>query len=506
MGHLLRIAALLGSLKVVLGLNTTAWQSQSIYQVITDRFAKTDGSIDACSDMGVYCGGTWQGIINQLDYIQNMGFTAVWISPIVKNIESSTSLGEAYHGFWTADIYSLNDNFGTQADLIALSDALHARGMYLMVDVAMNFMAFNAESTAVDYAQVTPFNSASYYHDACSIDDSIESTVIDCWEQTSGVSLADLRTEDTDVRTIWKEWITDLVATYNIDGLRLDSTKHVEPDFWEEFLAAAGVFATGEILDGNPSTYPEWIQDVPGFVNYPLYFWLIRAFQSSSATLTELVDGINEMKALLKTSTFSSFLENQDNPRFSSYTTDLTLAKNALTMGMMMDGIPIVYQGQEQWQEFTGTDAPYNREPLWTSEYNSSAELYSYITSLNKIRTLAITNDPTSFIAYQANPIWTSDDAHTSAIKKGDVVFVVTNVGSSGSVGTVSLASSATSYVADTVYVDLLSCDSFTADSAGSISFEVTSAPRIIYPSSKSTNSGICSSQDGSLDLSFLQG
>lgn len=257
-------------LKVALALSTDEWQSQSIYQIITDRFAKTDNSTDACPDLGCFCGGTWQGIINQLDYIQNMGFTAVWISPVVKNIEGGTSLGDAYHGFWTADIYSLNDNFGTQADLLALSDALHARGMYLMVDVATNFMAYNADSAAVDYTQVAPFNSADYYHEPCSIDDSVETTVIECWEMTSGVSLADLRTEDEDVRAIWKAWITDLVATYSIDGLRLDSTKHVEPAFWEEFNGAAGVFATGEILDGNPNTFPEWIQDVPGFANYPL--------------------------------------------------------------------------------------------------------------------------------------------------------------------------------------------------------------------------------------------
>lgn len=263
-------AALLGALTLTSALSTTDWQSQSIYQVITDRFATSTNSTDACADLGVYCGGTWQGIINQLDYIQNMGFTALWISPVVKNIEGSTSLGEAYHGFWTTDLYSLNDNFGTADDLLALSDALHARGMYLMVDVVVNFMAYNADSGAVDYTQVTPFNSADYYHDACTIDDSVDTTVVECWEGMSGVSLADLRTEDEDVRTVWKEWVADLVETYSIDGLRLDSTKHVETDFWEEFIASAGVFATGEILDGDPSTYPDWIADVPGFVNYPL--------------------------------------------------------------------------------------------------------------------------------------------------------------------------------------------------------------------------------------------
>lgn len=57
------------------------WRSRSIYQIITDRFARTDGSTTAPCVLGdqLYCGGTWQGIINQLDYINGMGFTAVGV-------------------------------------------------------------------------------------------------------------------------------------------------------------------------------------------------------------------------------------------------------------------------------------------------------------------------------------------------------------------------------------------------------------------------------------------
>lgn len=65
------------ALRAAHALTPAEWRSQSIYQVLTDRFALTDGSTGACSDLNDYCGGTWQGIINKLDYIQNMGFTAV---------------------------------------------------------------------------------------------------------------------------------------------------------------------------------------------------------------------------------------------------------------------------------------------------------------------------------------------------------------------------------------------------------------------------------------------
>ena len=116
-------------LALATALTNEAWRSQSIYQLLTDRYARTDGSTTACSDLGKYCGGTWQGIINKLDYIQSMGFTAIWISPITEQIQGTTHYGDAFHGFWPQKINEVNANFGTVGDLQALSAALHQRGM-----------------------------------------------------------------------------------------------------------------------------------------------------------------------------------------------------------------------------------------------------------------------------------------------------------------------------------------------------------------------------------------
>jgi len=107
------------------------WRERSIYQLLTDRFALPDGDTAATCDAhkARYCGGTWAGIKRQLDYIQDMGFDAIWISPITKNIEQSTAYGEAYHGYWQQDLYTINPHFGTAKDLKALAEALHLRGM-----------------------------------------------------------------------------------------------------------------------------------------------------------------------------------------------------------------------------------------------------------------------------------------------------------------------------------------------------------------------------------------
>ena len=56
------------------------WRGRSIYQIITDRFSPSNSTMPCDVAKQQYCGGTWQGIINRLDYIQNMGFTAVCLS------------------------------------------------------------------------------------------------------------------------------------------------------------------------------------------------------------------------------------------------------------------------------------------------------------------------------------------------------------------------------------------------------------------------------------------
>ena len=84
------------------------WKQRTIYQLLTDRYARSDGNTKACSNLFSYCGGDYKGIEKNLDYIQGMGFDAIWVSPIVKNTPGG------YHGYWAADLYSLNEEFGSE--------------------------------------------------------------------------------------------------------------------------------------------------------------------------------------------------------------------------------------------------------------------------------------------------------------------------------------------------------------------------------------------------------
>ena len=117
---------------LVWGHSAQEWQSRTIYQVLTDRFARNNGDTSGCSNLGNYCGGGFVGLMNNLDYIQNMGFDAIWVSPIVLNTPGG------YHGYWAQDFYSVNPNFGTEQQFINLISALHSRNMWIMVDVVAN--------------------------------------------------------------------------------------------------------------------------------------------------------------------------------------------------------------------------------------------------------------------------------------------------------------------------------------------------------------------------------
>ena len=96
---------------------------------MTDRFASESDKSSQCSDLQSYCGGTFNGIAEKLDYIQGLGANAIWISPI----PSQTDGG--YHGYWQQDITKINPNFGTSDDLKNLVNACHKRDIWVMLDV-----------------------------------------------------------------------------------------------------------------------------------------------------------------------------------------------------------------------------------------------------------------------------------------------------------------------------------------------------------------------------------
>ena len=118
------------------------WRDQVIYQIVIDRFANGDPNNDINVEPSVpgrYHGGDWQGVIDHLDYLEALGVTALWISPVVKNTEEDAGFA-SYHGYWTQDFLRPNAHFGDLTKLREMVDKAHAKGMLVILDVVTNHM------------------------------------------------------------------------------------------------------------------------------------------------------------------------------------------------------------------------------------------------------------------------------------------------------------------------------------------------------------------------------
>ncbi|WP_374763498.1 alpha-amylase family glycosyl hydrolase [Yunchengibacter salinarum] len=138
-----------------------------IYFVMPDRFdngssANDRGGLDGDrlrhgfdpAHKGFFHGGDLKGLMGRLDYLQDLGITAIWMTPIFKNkpvqgIGAQASAG--YHGYWVTDFTRIDPHLGTNADLKALVDAAHARGMKVFFDIITNHTA-----DVIKYRQCLP--------------------------------------------------------------------------------------------------------------------------------------------------------------------------------------------------------------------------------------------------------------------------------------------------------------------------------------------------------------
>lgn len=111
--------------------------------------------------MSKYCGGDFSGIVQKLQYIKDLGFDAIWISPVVDNLENG------FHGYWFRNWEKINSQFGDEASLKNLVDIAHSMDIWVMVDVVANHVA----PIGQDYSQIYPFNRAEHYHPECPISD-----------------------------------------------------------------------------------------------------------------------------------------------------------------------------------------------------------------------------------------------------------------------------------------------------------------------------------------------
>lgn len=333
-----------------------------------------------------------------------------------------------------------------------------------MIDVVINHFGSSQDSGSVDYSAFpSPFNDAGAFHSPCTIDYKDQTSIENCWVVTMPApSLPDVNSEDASIFGALVDSVVDLVSNYSIDGIRLDTAKHVPKEYLTQFQEAVGVFVTGEALDGDSAYVSGYQGPLDSAINYPLWYPLITAFMggsfdSLSAMISTEATSFSDVNAL------TNFLDNHDQPRIASQAGDDEVRdKNAVTFLMFTSGIPMVYYGFEQ--RFTGAADPANRETLWTSGYDTTTTLYEYITQLHEIRGIAsnVTDKATYF---SSNVAVLGTSTEYMALEHGPVVVVVSNVGAAGTSDSFSVTGS--QFSSGDTAVDLLDCTTATVGDAG---------------------------------------
>ena len=141
------------------------WRDQVLYFLMIDRFDDGDPTNNdqhaaeyGPADGAKFQGGDLRGVQRRIPYLHAMGFTGVWITPPVANQwwNPAKHFG-GYHGYWASDFSAIDAHFGTRADYVALSKALHAQGMVLVQDIVVNhtadFFRYDALPDASDPAR-----------------------------------------------------------------------------------------------------------------------------------------------------------------------------------------------------------------------------------------------------------------------------------------------------------------------------------------------------------------
>ena len=418
-------------------------RDEVFYFVMPDRFQNGDSSNDNGSktllesqggfdvtSKSHYHGGDIIGLKEKLPYLQEMGITSIWMTPIMRN-QAVQGDSSGYHGYWVLDFTEIDPHLGSNQDLIDLIDAAHELNMKVFFDIIANHSAdvikfeechgkdgkqwLGENPGLCDYKTLeqvangdgytlfvpegsenikTPqwLNDPKYYHNQG------DST----WEGESAIygdfaGLDDIDTDNPEVVSGLIDVFKGVVSEFKPDGFRIDTVKHVNMEFWTEFspaivdhaksLGIPQFFMFGEVYDSTPeflSTFTTTgkMQSILDFgVQSGIYKSLIEQ------------KGTNELEAIFNDDHFYkdedsdasmlvTFTGNHDMGRFAHMlereNPDMSeaekLARIKLSNALMYfsRGIPVVYYGDEQGFVGDGNDKDSRQDmmPSMVASYN----------------------------------------------------------------------------------------------------------------------------------------
>lgn len=473
------------------------WDEAVIYMTCTDRFYdgntsndKAYNTTDVFDKKGSlsYHGGDFAGLEQKLDYLENLGVNTIWITPIVENSDTKTDdngkeiPSTGYHGYWASDFTNLNPHLGTEAEFKSLINAVHARGMKLMVDVVLNHAGYGTEDHFNSILKDTNGNTVKMLRD-----DSNTVTGDDVYDALS--KLPDFVTENEDVMNQLVEWQTDWVKKYDIDYYRVDTVKHVNSETWAAFKNAlteadaefkmigeysgAGYGNTaGELGTGRMDSLLDFDYNDQA-VNF-----VSGNVEGAESFLESRNNSINN------TATLGAFLSSHDEDSLVDKLTKekgmteeqaLNAAKVAAALQLTSKGQTVIYYGEELGQHGL------NNYPIQSNRYDFDwAALESQKTDASSMynhykKLLAIRNDYSALLSKGTRKnIATSNDEGYSVFERaydGNALTVALNVKDAAKTVTIPV-----SLAAGTEVKDLYSGATYTVGSDKAVTVTIPAA------------------------------
>ncbi|MBB6443510.1 alpha-amylase family glycosyl hydrolase [Bacillus benzoevorans] len=341
------------------------WQDESIYYLMIDRFLNGSQTNDTDVDMNdqhAYHGGDFAGIISRLDYIRDMGFTTIALSPVFANE------GGGYHGFWVNDFYKTDEHFGTLAQFKTLVKEVHKRDMKIMLDL--------------DVYHVGP-------HHPFLADADKQAWFI----ATEASELPALNLDNPETKQYMMDAAQWWIKETDIDGYRLLSVNHVPMQFWIDFTKEMKKLKEDFYLLGDEKiSGPEELAvyagaGFDGWMNYPLNKELKKTFVQPDHSFSSLFSSMKQLgKDEQDAAMSANFMDNENIVRF----THDVIKKNehpgprwkqALTLTYTVPGVPLVYYGSEI--ALDGGSGTKNHDQM---NFRTDKELYDYIAQIGELR------------------------------------------------------------------------------------------------------------------------
>jgi len=341
------------------------WRSQNVYYLIVDRFNNGDNSndinINTKNDLR-FQGGDFQGIIDRLDYIKDLGFTAILLNPIFDNDS------KGYVGDRITDFYKPDEHYGSLKKFQQLVKEAHKKHIKVIIQFKTN--------------QVSPEHPW------------VKDTTKSEWlKGKTKDGLVEVNQTNPAVKQYFMKMGKWWVQKTGIDGYYLSDVEDAPINFWKDFNSAVksvdkDFYLLGDVHSDNANMIKNYEQaGFDGFYDRPQNQPLRKAFSDIDQSATALLDIVKKNKHTYNSSTVNAVYF--DNPYATRFTRDMVNAnkypgtrwKLALTYFYTQPEIPVIYYGSEIAVD--GGNAPENRKMM---NFRADKDLMDYMTQISEIR------------------------------------------------------------------------------------------------------------------------